>query len=313
MLTEFIVQPDVREMLKPFRPPPPRKLGVSLKVPQRATKFDSSVCGAFDYLFRFELERRVPHLINRNPHSDGQWVAERALTKIRLNAERPSSRVRIPGTSPDDIDTITTTLTNARAIWKEYTSNNDTNNEDKTRMAICAIKLSKLDVLIRVGQLYPDYDFVDSESVSELLELLSIVPWEVFTKAKQLLLNPTFQGSSLVGGADGDLIVDDMLVDIKTTIKDEHNTKSLDQLLGYYLLANHFPGAENASFDELSITTINSVALYYSRHGYLWSLPTSFWTDKKDEFAALKEWFFKRADKRDRDPLPKRRKMPLPK
>ena len=51
-----------------------------------------------------------------------------------------------------------------------------------------------------------------------------------------VILNPTFTGSDDVGGADADLIVDDCLIDIKTT-----KSKSLDrdtayQLVGYMLL-----------------------------------------------------------------------------
>jgi hypothetical protein len=55
-------------------------------------------------------------------------------------------------------------------------------------------------------------------------------------------LNPTFPASLHVGGADGDLITGDMLVDFKTVSRDDHDIEAFDQILGNYLLANHFPG-----------------------------------------------------------------------
>ena len=49
-------------------------------------------------------------------------------------------------------------------------------------------------------------------------------------------LNPEFAGAPDVRGADGDLIVDGCLWDIKTTIRKNADRKWLDQLLGYILL-----------------------------------------------------------------------------
>ena len=48
--------------------------------------------------------------------------------------------------------------------------------------------------------------------------------------------NPEFAGSSDVGGADADIIIDDCLLDLKTTIKPRLDGKWIHQLLGYALL-----------------------------------------------------------------------------
>jgi hypothetical protein len=50
------------------------------------------------------------------------------------------------------------------------------------------------------------------------------------------VLHPTFAGGADVGGADGDLILDDCLVEIKTTLDPRWRRAWLDQLLGYVLL-----------------------------------------------------------------------------
>ena len=75
------------------------------------------------------------------------------------------------------------------------------------------------------------------------------------------MLNPEFAGSAIVGGADGDLIVGNTLIDIKTTQHYQESKKWFRQLIGYALLDFH---------DEYKITT---VGLYLARQGLLLSWP----------------------------------------
>lgn len=81
---------------------------------------------------------------------------------------------------------------------------------------------------------------------------------------RPVILNPTFDGSASVGGADADMIVDDCLVDVKLTI-DSGLRKLGDwlyQLLGYTLL------------DYSDTYGIRSVALYLPRQRawFRWSI-----------------------------------------
>jgi hypothetical protein len=278
-LTTFVKMTDVKDKLKPFRPPPPRKIGVPIKVAHRAKDHASAIGTAFDYLIRFELERRAPHLANGSK----QWIAESAPSRIK--------RADLSGGSAAEIEEqIGATLFHARDLWKAHIGNKNPSHADMEMVATYAMRLAKIDPLFRRLVLTADYDEVDSESVGELLDLLAIVPWHEFVHS-EMQLNPNFPASSHVGGADGDLITGDMLVDFKTVGRDDHDIQAFDQLLGYYLLANHFPGRER---DLVVFPEINRVAIYYSRHGFLWSLHTSFWTNQSG-FPELKEWFFSRA------------------
>lgn len=76
------------------------------------------------------------------------------------------------------------------------------------------------------------------------------------------VLNPSFDGSEDIGGADADLIVDGTLIDIKTTIKQEIKPEFIWQILGYTLL------------DYSDRFRINGVGLYMSRKGifFRWDL-----------------------------------------
>ncbi len=78
---------------------------------------------------------------------------------------------------------------------------------------------------------------------------------------KPFTLNPTFTGSSDVGGADADLIVDGCLLEIKTSTQDALDSAWLRQLAGYALLDYE---------DEYAI---QSVGIYMARHGILINWP----------------------------------------
>ena len=63
------------------------------------------------------------------------------------------------------------------------------------------------------------------------------------------VLNPNFDGSAYVGGADADIILDSCLIDFKTSINAKIEGSGLYQLLGYSLLdfSNQY-GIERAGF-----------------------------------------------------------------
>lgn len=80
--------------------------------------------------------------------------------------------------------------------------------------------------------------------------------------SQRTTLNPTFDGSRDVGGADADLIIDGCLIDIKTTINPKLSANWLYQLLGYVLL------------DYNNRYEIEQVGIYFARQQKLiqWSL-----------------------------------------
>ena len=91
--------------------------------------------------------------------------------------------------------------------------------------------------------------------------------WEFYAANNHLLalphvLNPKFEGSLDVGGADADLLVDGKLIDIKSTKRLEIKNDWLWQLLGYVLL------------DYSDHHRINGIGIYMARQGTLisWDL-----------------------------------------
>ncbi len=93
---------------------------------------------------------------------------------------------------------------------------------------------------------------------SDLIDDLTELSWEFYDGFNYLLglphvLNPKFEGSIDIGGADADMIVDGTLVEIKTTARGEIRSDWIWQLLGYVLL------------DYSDVYHINSVGLYMAR------------------------------------------------
>ncbi len=81
-----------------------------------------------------------------------------------------------------------------------------------------AIYLAQLDGVVRLGFIYPNLGDAAREDVRDLNKLLSIFNPAQFRAKDICLLNPIFgKASHLIGGADADLCIDGMLIDIKTT------------------------------------------------------------------------------------------------
>src|SRR5690606_18122298 len=148
--------------------------------------------------------------------------------------------------------------------------------------------LAKLDVTFRIGSIAANIGSIDTYAVSELKELFKIVPWESFHAVRRYVANPFFgEGSSLVGGADGDFVIDDLLVDIKCTRKPGLDRVALNQILGYTFLSL-LGGVNGRKRPE-----IRRIGVYFARYGYLFTMPLSDFCDRKqfkvlaDEFVRL--------------------------
>ena len=119
--------------------------------------------------------------------------------------------------------------------------------------------------------MFPDPVGTASELLTRIpqawVDDLCALSWAFYDEQRELLsrptvLNPTFDGSRDVGGADADLIVDRCLLDIKTRVEPRLRGDDLYQLLGYILL------------DYSDRYGINEAGIYFSRQQKLvrWSL-----------------------------------------
>lgn len=137
------------------------------------------------------------------------------------------------------------------------------------------VVLALLEEAIRTGNMNSDLATRRYNDVNALLTIaephwiddLRELSWEFYDEygyltARPFVLNPTFEGSGDVGGADADLIVDGNLIEIKCTIKNQIQPDWLRQILGYVLL------------DYSDRYQITGIGIYMARQGLLfqWGL-----------------------------------------
>ena len=81
-----------------------------------------------------------------------------------------------------------------------------------------ALLLAQVDTIFRAKVVDKNLGDVHKEDIEDLSKLISLIDPQFFEASRLCLLNPTFgEASSLVGGADADLVIDNAIIDIKTT------------------------------------------------------------------------------------------------
>ena len=196
---------------------------------------------AFDYVLRFYLQNLHPQVAVQS-----QWIAEATLLIIPYGS--PLFR---------QVEGI---VEQAKQHLNRFLQT-DSLNDDLLKSAL---QLAQLDCIYREGIGSAPTKAIDANDIQDLRNLVSILDTNQW-KANKCLLNPTFgKASVLVGGADADLVLDDTLIDIKTTKYLELKRRDFDQILGYYTLHTI------AGVGEIEPKIpIRKLAIYFSRHAYL--------------------------------------------
>jgi len=293
-LTSFLENKDVKEKFKQEFPSLKFSVQKPLLAPPLTTHY-FLVGTAFDYLLRFYLKHLNPQAV------ESRWVAENAVTVLFMHKDgfaihSDTGEVEVvTQLMPDKADVamfhkIKRILLDAKNAYQLYLKTGETNKS----LLASALLLANLDIIYRTGRFedYVELDTVSDEDIKDLTNLIKIVPAAQFKTKKVCLLNPTFgEASKLVGGADADLVVDNTLVDIKTTKKLQLPRKYFDQLIGYYCL--YWIGGISGLPQDYEI---KNLAVYFSRHAYLHLIPVKDCI-RQVNFQEFLEWFKERAGK----------------
>lgn len=251
-LTSFIKRPIISGSFKAAIKKPTFKLDKPMLAPP-LTKNYALVGTAFDYLLRFYLKRANPNAVTNG------WVAEEGVFYLSLNDK-------------DIHEFAKKCHTDALQHYQNYLQNGVLTDE----LILDSLRLACIDGAFRGGGERFNVDILrnlDERDIADLRQLMSIVQEQDFKSQKACYLNPSFGfASRLVGGADADIIVDDKLIDIKTTKNLKLDLNHLHQLIGYYILLS-LGGLSDEHRRDLNyldeISEINSLCIYFSRHGYL--------------------------------------------
>ncbi len=206
---------------------------------------------AFDYLLRYHIGRlnQVKHL----PEETVAYSAYRLIEGRFPESDLALNALRI--------------ITIGRFASEKFYENGELS---ETLLTSCC-ELAQLERVFRSKIFEIEPSKIGKDEIEELRQLYSILDKDAFVATSRCLLNPKFgTASQLVGGADADLIVDDLLVDIKTTKKIEVSRDYFNQLIGYALL--HQINQQNHGSVRDPGASLSRVGIYFSRYAYLWTV-----------------------------------------
>ena len=242
-LTSFLKNKDVQEKFKVEFDIPIFELNGELKA-SPLTKNYSLMGTAFDYIMRFYLKRENPMSVTKD------WVAENAIEFIQDKKLKKKAQLIIK---------------EAKVNYKKYLKNGNMTDEI-IRTCIC---LAQLDPIYRASYIDEEMGEVSELDIQDMKNCFALIKLPQFRAKKICLLNPTFgKASGLVGGADTDLVIDDTLIDIKTTKFLILNRDHFNQIIGYYFL--YLIGCLDGAPKEHKI---NNIGIYFSRYGLLYIFP----------------------------------------
>lgn len=271
---------EFRDEIKRNFKKPKAKFGSSMLAPPLTNNY-AGIGTAFDYLFRFYIEYNNPQT------KTSDWVSQSGLEVIIERVKQLGHGIfyKYDQYKPKEFEVeAKKDFSIAIDRYKKYLVDGIFTKE----LISSSIFLAQLDVICRSGYINSEFGMCNPHDVEDLFKMVSIIESDRFISKETCYLNPTFGTASiLVGGADADLIIGDLLVDIKSTITPVVTQKHFNQLIGYYLLS--LIGGIN---NEKDSKPIKRVGIYFSRHGKLWSMPIKALGSEK-EFEEFKNWFIK--------------------
>ena len=255
-LTSFIDQPEIRRVFRTsIAKQPPLDSNKPMLAPPLTTNY-ALVGTAFDYLLRFYLERINPGTKTK------RWVAGNGILFIEDKQTRELAKK---------------TFEEAQRLYQIYLQDGALSDD----LISSSLHLACLDASFRSGGERFNKDgliYLDERDIEDLKQLMSLVKEQNFKAQRACFLNPTFgYASRMVSGADADIIIDDKIIDIKTTKNLKLEPKYLHQIVGYYILLSL--GGIDIKREEIcnyiaEISEINDLCIYFSRHGYLHTIKT---------------------------------------
>lgn len=291
-LTSFIKIKDVRQAFKREFKKPRLKVQRKLLAPPLTNHY-GLVGMAFDYLLRFYIKRLNPDAVEH------PWVSEASLqllerlqllsmfTKDEIFSDDVDTIINPELLDPYVYDKVEEIIEYSKKVYNEFIKTGKMNSD----LYKAALLLAQVDLIYRAEVVDKNLGSVDENDIKDLKNLISIVKPEYFKAKKICVLNPTFgEASQLVGGADCDIVIDDTIIDIKTTKNLELRRDYFNQLIGYYILYK-IGGIDGMP----SNYKIKRLGIYFSRHAYLHVFDVKD-IIKKDSFPNFVEWFKKRAN-----------------
>ena len=268
-----------RCVLKPLKFKPYNIVGTEMAAPP-ITKNYTSVGTAFDYLTRWYMERCM-RARGKTTHAR-EWIASRGAKYAR--GMRPDY---IPVDKQEEVRYMADRLLEAGV--QAYQKYMDTGVADRDTAA-AVLGLAELDVVVRTGSIKYVWRLLQQQQagaewpargdITDILALHATLSNsktlnKLLDASDTIILNPVLGTDGI--GADADIIINNTLIDIKTTKKPRFERAHWEQLCGYCSLARH------------RRIRIRRIGIYFSRHGVLETVGIPRGVDWRSILVQLKE------------------------
>ncbi|MEJ2248838.1 MAG: hypothetical protein P8Y70_06520 [Candidatus Lokiarchaeota archaeon] len=280
--------PEVKErFLKEFPKPYNAKRPKDIKA-KPLTKNYGNVGIAFGYVLDFILKKLNSNVI------EFDWAAESSLKEIK----------RI---YPKYFEQAKNIVSKTKKLEKYYIKTGEFSDE----LLKYILLISRLNRYIHSGHFSENLEKYDEGDIEDLRNLIDAVDLNLFKTSEICILNPKFNYEKddsdktkllreiiedlkldnlekHLPGAEPDLIINDLMIDVKTTIDSKFKREFLNQLLGYYIYYRLF-GLKGYPPDK----QIKRIGIYFSRYGYLSEYNVEDIINETS-FLEICEWFIKK-------------------
>lgn len=235
----------------------------TLKVPNNLKKpSDAMIVGTtFDYLARFKVAQKIEN--DEKDECCSQLIAQNFFWRFNLD-KQIKSRLEIKFN--EGIDYVISFINSNHSIDKN--------------LIHYAYFFGRLEQCWRGGRLVENIsellDPPSKEIEDDLINLMRVFDDSFLNKVvtinSNVIFNPHFgKISTVIGGADGDIFIDGVLYDFKTTKYNTYNPKDIQQIISYYLFSKidiklYDTGSSFVSYDY-DFTDISKISIYLARYG----------------------------------------------
>jgi hypothetical protein len=281
-LTKFIKEKDVNEKLREIIRDVKMEKEPDVEVPSGKNDL---VGIAFDYFLRIYAQR-----LNHN-YFEKELIAKKVLPILgpcHIEAFDLDTG-ELEYEKNEHSDYALDTLKDLDVFKKNYLKSGQISDN----LLICLLKVSQFDLIYRSHIFLGYFKQIEDYQVDDLRKIVMNIKESYFRSKQYVIGNPSFgKASRLVGGADGDLIIDQKMVEIKTVKSTRKWKEYLIQLLAYYAILEH-GGVDGISFS----VKIDTLSIYFSRHAKMVDFPLINIFRSKNEKESFVKWIVQRMSK----------------
>jgi guanylate kinase len=263
-LTPFLKRKQTKKLFSDTFEKPKIKLEDEIRAPVLSSKY-MLLGTAFDYLMKIHLKYHNSEAIFEN------CTAKKAVQKMderstdeEYEKVKNSSNTSVNRLCDEEYKQAKDYFDFAIETYNLFLKSGKI-NEDLLRSSIYLAHLDQY-YYSRTRYIKNSQLIIDPDDILELNNLIKAVDFSQFKAESQCILSPRFNDASkLVGGAEADILIDNKLIDIKTTQKLSITRDMFNQIIAYYILGR----IGGVSERKINGKNVEQVGFYFARHGIL--------------------------------------------